>query len=95
MDGLLFLGFPFAFIGTLVGWIILVKRSFKQNTFFGFAAIVFWPSTVFVLIKNWGVKDKDIKVPFFTTAICIILIFYVPFITNHARGQIKAGQSVN
>lgn len=63
VDGLLFLG---AFIGALVGWIILVKRSFRQNILLGFATIVFWPITVFVLIKNWGLKDKDIKVPFFT-----------------------------
>ncbi len=97
VDGLLFLG---AFIGALVGWIILVKRSFRQNILLGFATIVFWPITVFVLIKNWGLKDKDIKVPFFTTAVCVIPIVYVfgvhvPFIANHARDQIKPGQSVN
>ena len=65
MDELLLIGL----IGALAAWIILVTRSFRQDILLGFATIVFWPITVFVLVKNWGVKGKDIRYPFFITLI--------------------------
>ena len=87
MDGLLLIGL----IGALVGWIILVTRSFRQNILLGFATIVFWPITVFVLIKNWGVKGKDIRYPFFITLIgTMVFGGALPIAISHRDYPVRA-----
>lgn len=56
-------------IGVFIAWIFLVRRSFREGTALGFATLVFWPISVLTLAKNWGVKGKDIRYPFFITLI--------------------------
>lgn len=57
----------------LVIW--MVVKIARSSPLLAVGSFLFWPLSLFALIKYWGDRDSDIRVPFFLSLVCTGLIF--------------------
>lgn len=59
----------------LVIW--MVVKIARSSPLLAVGSFLFWPISLFALIKYWGDRDSDIRVPFFLSVACTGLIFFM------------------
>lgn len=72
-------------VASMMGyWIVLfvlviwmVVKIARSSPLLAVGSFLFWPVSLFALIKYWGDRDSDIRVPFFLSIACTGLIFFM------------------
>jgi hypothetical protein len=57
----------------LVVW--MVVKIARSSPLLAVGSFLFWPLSLLALVKYWGDRDSDIRVPFFLSVLCTGLIF--------------------
>lgn len=71
----------------LVSFFWMITRIWKANAGFAIASFLLWPVLLIAVVKLWGDKESDIKVPF---AIWAASIGYVWWATASALPTVSA-----
>jgi hypothetical protein len=67
------------FIGGIISFILLIwmiARIWKQSALLAIVSFFFWPALFFAVVKYWGDKESDIKVPFAIFMVATIYAWY-------------------
>jgi hypothetical protein len=71
--------FMFTSLLCLVFLLWMLARIWKDSALLAIVCFFFWPALIFALVKYWGDKEHDIKLPFVLFTLCSLYTWYDMF----------------
>ncbi|MFO1494011.1 MAG: DUF2167 domain-containing protein [Lysobacterales bacterium] len=75
MGGLISFAGYYLLLGVLHIW-MCVRIGRSSGGTLGWLTFFFWPTSIYVLIRNWGQDDADIRIPFFACLATVGMMFW-------------------